>query len=422
MRYYSHTRSPALPPALQSWPKLQYPSSSFGGYRLHITHLSLISFRNYLNLEIDLPDSICVFWGTNSQGKTNLLESICFLATTRFSRSVPDREIINWNALKEKIPFGSIRAQIRKGNRDTELEIILRPRSLAESEAAEGANIHKHIKVNGIARRAFNLMGELNTVMFSPRDIDLIGEEPSLRRRYMDITNSQINSQYLRYLQRYTRILSQRNHLLRQIAAGKSRPDELDFWDGEMVKSGACIVSERQKTIAGISELAEPIHRQLSGGEENLAIKYISSIDKVNPAAQDTDTENSFATALRAIRKKELARGQSLVGPHRDDLQFFVNDINIGHYGSRGQQRTVALSLKLAEAEFMLMRTGETPVLLLDDVLSELDKQRREHLLEAVCAYQQVLITATDLDRFPADFLNRVHEFEVKNGAIFPHD
>ncbi len=386
---------------------------------MHITHLSLSNFRNYLKLEFDTPQNTSVYWGANAQGKTNLLESICFLATTRFSRSVPDREIINWEALAEKIPFGNVRAEIKKEDRNTEMEIILRPRSLAESETGGTATVHKHIKINGIPERAVDLMGQLNMVMFSPKDIDLISEEPALRRRYLDITNSQIDSHYLRSLQRYNKVISQRNHLLRQIAVGHSRPDELTFWNEEMVKSGAYIISQRQETITRINELAEPIHHQLAAGEENLFLKYISSIETDGHTQHDNDTENRFTEALGAIREKELARGQSLIGPHRDDIQFFINDVNIGHYGSRGQQRTVALSLKLAESKFMLNRTGETPVLLLDDVLSELDIRRREHLLETVSDYQQVLITTTDLDRFPADYLDGAEKFEVRNGAIF---
>jgi len=387
---------------------------------LHINRLSLTNFRNYLELEFDLPQSTSVFWGANAQGKTNLLESICFLATTRFSHSIPDKEIINWNALREKIPLARLSTEIQKEIRNTQVEIIIRPRSLsAREDGAVGATLHKHIQVNGVGRRSADLMGQLNMVMFSPRDIDLISDEPALRRRHLDITNSQVDSQYLRSLQRYNKVLSQRNHLLRQIAAGHSRPDELTFWDNELVKAGSYIVTQRQETIDKLEEMAGPIHHQLSAGEEDLSLNYVRSIDGGSSGVTGAEeVEKVFRETLSASREKDLARGQSLIGPHRDDVQFFINGINIGHYGSRGQQRTVALSLKLAEARFMLMRTGEKPVLLLDDVLSELDIRRREHLLETISDYQQVLITTTDLDRFPADFLDHAERFEVKNGTI----
>lgn len=385
-----------------------------------VTHLNLVNFRNYHQQEFALPASVSIFWGANAQGKTNLLESICFLATTRFSRSVPDREIVNWDTVKEKIPYASVGAEVEKASRKTNLEIILRPRSLTETESGGATTIHKHININGISRRSVDLIGQLNMVMFSPRDIELISDEPALRRRYLDITNSQIDPQYLRSLQRYNKVLTQRNHLLRRVAAGYSRPEELVFWDTELVKAGAYIITQRQITIEKLSQIGGTIHQELSAGEEDLILVYLRSIDQGTASAGPSDTEAAFRAALNAGREKELARGQSLVGPHRDNLRFIVNGIDIGHYGSRGQQRTVALSLKLAEASYILAQTGERPVILLDDVLSELDHKRREHLLETIAGYQQVLITATDLDRFPADFLTDAPRYEVRNGSIYP--
>jgi DNA replication and repair protein RecF len=281
-------------------------------------------------------------------------------------------------------------------------------------------HIHKYIRVNGVARRPADLIGQLNMVMFSPRDIDLIGGEPALRRRYLDITNSQVDPQYLRALQRYNKVILQRNHLLRQIAAHQSRPDELLFWDQELVKAGAYIVLQRQRTIAELNDLANLIHDQVAG-REKLILQYRPSIDKEDPKLGGLpEVEQAFNRALGAARQRELARGLSLIGPHRDDLGFVVNEIDMGTYGSRGQQRTIALSLKLSEARFMLRQTGESPVLLLDDVLSELDPQRRRHLLEAVCNYRQVLITTTDLDRFPSEFLARAEKFRIADGRIEP--
>jgi len=383
---------------------------------VYLQHLSLTNFRNYIRLELDLPPYVSVFQGGNAQGKSNLLESICFLATTRFSRTIAERELINWEAASEKMPFARLSASIQKGERKAQLEIILRPRS---AQAGTLATIQKHIRVNGVARRALDLVGQLNMVMFSPRDIDLIGGEPALRRRYLDLTNSQVNQQYLRALQRYNKVLSQRNHLLRQIAAGQSRPDELLFWDQELVKSGAYIVLQRQRTIAELNDLANPIHDQLSGGREKLTLQYRPSIDKEGLEGLP-EVQQAFSKALSAARQRELARGLSLIGPHRDDLGFLVNEIDMGTYGSRGQQRTIALSLKLSEARFMLMRTGESPVLLLDDVLSELDLGRRQHLLEAISSHRQVLITTTDLDRFPSEFLARAEKFRVADDRIEP--
>ncbi|MCL0029527.1 DNA replication/repair protein RecF [Dehalococcoidia bacterium] len=387
---------------------------------MYLQHLSLTNFRNYIRLELDLPPHVSVFQGGNAQGKSNLLESICFLATTRFSRAVAERELINWEAAGEKLPFVRLSANIQKGERATLLEIVLRPRSAAHHEGrAVVGPIQKYIRVNGVSRRPADLIGQLNMVMFSPRDIDLIGGEPALRRRYLDITNSQIDPQYLKALQRYNKVLSQRNHLLRQIAAGQSRPDELLFWDQELVKAGAYIVLQRQRTIGELNDLANPIHDQLSGGREKLTLQYRPSIDKKEPGGLP-EVEQAFTRALGAARQRELARGLSLIGPHRDDVGFLVNEIDMGTYGSRGQQRTIALSLKLSEARFMLTQTGESPVLLLDDVLSELDPRRRRHLLGAISNYRQVLITTTDLDRFPSEFLARAEKFRVADGRVEP--
>ncbi len=410
---------------------------------MYLQHLSLTNFRNYVRLELDLPLHVSVFQGGNAQGKSNLLESICFLATTRFSRT--ERDLINWEAAGEKLPFARLSASIQKAERKAQLEIILRPRSALEGSLVP---IQKYIRVNGVARRAVDLIGQLNTVMFSPRDIDLIGGEPAIRRRYLDITNSQVDSRYLRALQRYNKVLSQRNHLLRQIAARQSRPDELLFWDQELVKAGAYIVLQRQRTIAELNDLANPMHDQLSGGQEKLTLQYRPSIELESrvesresgggelqsEASPDSrfqtpdsrlmrglpEMEQAFNRVLGAARQRELARGLSLIGPHRDDLGFLVNEIDMGTYGSRGQQRTIALSLKLSEARFMLIRTGESPVLLLDDVLSELDPERRQHLLEAISNYRQVLITTTDLDRFPSEFLARAEKFRVADGRVEP--
>jgi DNA replication and repair protein RecF len=390
---------------------------------MHIERLQLTNFRNYIELEFDVPHGISIFQGDNAQGKTNLLEAICFMATTRLSRSVPDKELINWDMMQQKIPFSRLSASINRSDREVLLEIVLQPRSAQYQSSSFPIPIQKHIRVNGVARRAFDLVGQLNMVMFSPRDIDLIGGEPALRRRHLDITNSQVDPQYLRKLQRYNKVLGQRNHLLRQIAMHHGHPDELVFWDNELVQLGAWIVFQRQQTIASISELSKPIHDQLSGGKEVLALHYQPNLESAtsNLASLD-DIEQAFNEELTAAREKELIRGQTSVGPHRDELRFLINNVDMGTYGSRGQQRTTALSIKLAEAKFMLTQTEEPPVLLLDDVLSELDRERREHILEAVSSYQQVLMTTTDLDRFPSDFLAQAERFEVKNGAIHPGD
>jgi len=399
---------------------------------LIITHLSLANFRNYASLELDLPSHITVLQGDNAQGKSNLLEAIYVLATSRSPRTASDKELINWAAFEEELPVCRLVAKVQKAKSNIVLEIALSSKAGTTHEAdrlfsskQNALNVQlvqKRIKINGIVRRVIDLIGQLNVVPFSVYDIDIIGGEPALRRRYLDITNSQIDHRYLRYLQRYNRVLWQRNQLLKQIAENKAAPEELVFWDRQMVETGTYLIVQREHTVAALDRLAQGIHDELSGSQGRLSIVYFRSIDKQKGKedSQIEETAEKFTYALNAAREKELAQGISLVGPHRDDLRFYVNGVDAGVYGSRGQQRTIALALKLAEAKFMLNKAGEHPVLLLDDVLSELDAKRRHHLLQSAAQYEQVIITATDIDRFEPDFLKQAALFRITQGHIEP--
>jgi DNA replication and repair protein RecF len=399
---------------------------------LIITHLSLTNFRNYASLEFDLPPHTMVLQGDNAQGKSNLLEAVYILATSRSPRTVSDRELINWDAFQEEIPTCRIASLVRKAGNDLRLELALSARAATPPRSDDlfsrwqpvnrSSPVQKRIRINGVIRHAADLIGQLNVVTFSVYDIDLVGGEPALRRRYLDITNSQIDHKYLRNLQRYNRVLWQRNQLLRMIAENKANPDELAFWDQQLVEKGAYLIVQREHMVATLDQLAQGIHEELSGGQGKLNLVYLRSIDrqKSNEESEVKETTEVFTKALQAAREKEIAQGMSLVGPHRDDLRFFITEVDAGIYASRGQQRTVALSLKLAEAKLMLSATKEHPILLLDDVLSELDARRRHHLLGSAANYQQVLITTTDLDRFEQDFLAQASIFKVTQGRIEP--
>ena len=399
---------------------------------LIITHLSLTNFRNYASLELDLPPHITVLEGDNAQGKSNLLEAIYVLATSRSPRTTSDRELINWSALGDELSACRLVTDIQKAKGKLHLEIAISSKASGIQETdvffsrrkqtTNAAPAQKRIKINGVVRRAVDLFGQLNVVTFSVHDIDLVGGEPTLRRRYLDITISQIDHQYLRSLQRYQRVLWQRNQLLRTIAENKSSPEELTFWDKELVEKGSYLTVQREHTVAALDRLAQTIHDELSGEQGKLSLVYFRSIDKEKGKedSQIQETAEKFVQALNAVRDKEIAQGVSLIGPHRDDLRFLVNEIDAGVYGSRGQQRTVALALKLAEAKFMQNKTGEQPVLLLDDVLSELDVKRRHHLLDSAATHEQVIITTTDLDRFESEFLKQATLFKVAQGIIEP--
>ena len=371
---------------------------------MYIKHLSLTNFRNYERLELDLPSRLVVFQGDNAQGKTNLLEAIYILATAKSSRATVERELINWFAATEELSAARLVAQVQKNGGDIRIEIALRA-----AHPGPEAHVQKRIRVNGVPRRAIDLVGQVNVVLFSCQDIDLIGGAPSHRRRYLDMTNSQTNPRYLRTLQQYNKVLLQRNHLLKLVGEQRADGNQLDFWDQELIEHGSYIVEQRHLLLAELNDLAQPIHQQLTAEREKLRIAYLP-----NTGIRD------FGDRLRDVREKEIAQGMSLIGPHRDDMAFFTSDVNMNVYSSRGQQRTIALSLKLAEARFMLSKTGDEPILLLDDMLSELDSIRRHQILESIASYHQVVITNTDLDHFDPGFLDEATLFQVSGGNIKP--
>lgn len=374
---------------------------------MKLAHLSLSNFRNYSRLELELPPGSTVFQGDNAQGKSNLLEAVYYLATSRSLRAESDAELVNKGSAE---PYLRVYGKVERSDGSLELEVSL---SLSEH------GVQKRIRVNGIPRRASDLVGRLKVVIFSPEDIELVYGSPSLRRRYLDITCSQMDGRYLRALQRYNKVLAQRNSLLRLIAEGRAQKDELGFWSKELISNGAYLVEQRRGLVAALGELARSIHSDLTQAQELLEVHYLPSLS-LAPGTNRTDIEAAFAGALESGLEKEIAQGVTLAGPHRDDASFIVNSLDVGSFGSRGQQRTVALALKLAESSFMRSQAGEPPLLLLDDVLSELDSRRRAQLLGALRGDEQVLITTTDLDHFLPDFLAKASLFRVANGQIEP--
>jgi DNA replication and repair protein RecF len=382
---------------------------------MHIQHLSLTNFRNYEHLEFDVPSHLTVLQGDNAQGKTNLLEAIYLLATAKSHRATTERELLNWSAPKQGLEVARIVAQIQKARGNIQVELALMgayPRDEKASPAPESFEarlVQKRIKINGINRRAIDLIGQVNAVLFGSQDIDLIAGAPSIRRRYLDLTNSQVNSRYLRALQQYNKVITQRNHLLRLIGEHRAQWDQLDFWDQQLMEHGSYIIDARQLMVAELEGLAQPIHQLLTAGRESLRITYLPSV-----------SATEFPDRLRHVREREIAQGMSVVGPHRDNLSFLVDDVDMNIYGSRGQQRTIAVSLRLAEARFMNSKTGDAPILLLDDVLSELDLTRRQHLLDFVTSQQQIIITTTDIDCLTPAFLAEASLFQVKKGVLTP--
>jgi DNA replication and repair protein RecF len=273
--------------------------------------------------------------------------------------------------------------------------------------------LSKRLRLNGSPKRAVDFVGQVKVVGFSPEDLELIAGSPSLRRRYLDVLLAQVDPRYYRALSRYNKVLVQRNHLLRLIAGRQDDPAQLQFWNDELVTNGAYMTTARQTAVQSLTQQAASVHRELTGGLETLLVIYRQSV----PTGEGEVAER-FHHALKRCHHRELHQGVSLVGPHRDDLAFLANGVDMHTYGSRGQQRTVALSLKLAEVATVRTMSGEEPILLLDDVMSELDPARRAWLLASIAPGQQVILTATETEHFTPEFLMQAAVYQVKAGAI----
>lgn len=384
-----------------------------------VERLRLVNFRNYARLDVNLPTGIIILYGPNAQGKTNFLEAIYLLATTKSFRATADRELIHWLAFSQDFPVARVAAQVhRKTAGPLSIEVIIGPQPGYETT---GATV-KRIKINGVVKRAVDLVGQLRVVLFTPADIDLVAGSPQARRRYLDITNSQVDPTYLRTLQVYNRVVAQRNALLRQVRDRRAPAEALAVWEDPLVEAAVYIVRRRARTVEALNDLVRLTHPRLTGRQEQLRIEYVPELAGLTKPSDlppsEAELAELFRRALRRVGSREVALGMSLVGPHRDDLKFYLNGADTNLYGSRGQQRTVALALKLAEAEFMRAETGEWPVLLLDDILSELDAERRRHVLTGLLEADQLFITATDLADFPPEFLDRASRFRVEAGRL----
>lgn len=410
-----------------------------------LVHLSLTHFRNYQHLELDFPGRLTLLQGDNAQGKTNLLEAIYLLSTSKPVHAQLEREVVDWRAEEEPIPFCRVAAQVvgRDGGqaRPVELEVVYAPR-------ADGLNFTKQVKINGVNRRSMDLVGTLRTVLFLPEDVKLVDGGPSERRRYLDVALCQIDPHYCRALSAYQKVVAQRNSLLRSLREQGMRADssvvdaQLGFWDEKLVQHGSVVLARRHDYVVALNALARYRHAELTGGIEILQVEYLPSFNfgsmdeatfrrwKDGDAKWDADPASSkadaatirerFAEKLVQRRARELAASVTLYGPHRDDLRLLADGRDLRTYGSRGQQRSAALSLKLAEVQAMTERTGAAPLLLLDDVMSELDARRRRTLLEALDGVEQAVLTATDWDDFSPAFRASARCLYVRSGVIEP--
>ena len=357
---------------------------------MYIESLDVKGYRNYSELSLNFSSSTNIFYGNNAQGKTNVLEAIYVAGTTKSHRANKDSELIMFGEEE-----AHIKLIVNKDNVKRRIDMHLK-KSKAKGVAIDGIPIKK----------AVDLLGIINIVFFSPEDLNMIKNGPAERRRFIDMELCQLDKLYVHNLVNYNKALNQRNKLLKDIAFDLRLKDTLDIWDSQVVMYGTEIIKLRKKFISELNEIIRDIHKDLSGNKENLVLSYEPSVD-----------ENSFAKEILSCRERDLKLKSTSVGPHRDDIGFFINDMDVKKFGSQGQQRTSALSLKLSEIELVKKITKDNPVLLLDDVLSELDSERQNHLLNSISKVQTI-ITCTEIDEFINSRIAIDKIYRVENGQI----
>lgn len=392
---------------------------------MRLARLSLANVRSFQRLDLEFGPGVHVIYGENGTGKSNLLEAIALLSTARSPRASRDGELIGWTSLADDpLPAAQLGAvvELADGTRSN-LEMTVMARSASMGVAAEGASAApaatRRFRVNGIARRASDLIGRLRTVLFSADDLALIDGPPSGRRRFLDVTISQLEPAYVRALQRYGRVLAQRTSLLRRLQERRGNPSELDFWDEELAAAAAVILNSRATLLARLAELATANHLELSPAGGTIDLRYRPAApEELAASVCEPGLDGRLLEALRAGRAHDIRRGVTHIGPHRDDLEFLLDGRAAAAYASRGEQRTVALALRLAEVQLSQERTGEAPVLLLDDILSELDARRRARVIEAATGVDQVFITTPDADRPGPTELPGAHRYHLQGGVL----
>ncbi|HEX4205924.1 MAG TPA: DNA replication/repair protein RecF [Ktedonobacteraceae bacterium] len=391
---------------------------------MYLSQLTLSEFRNYKQLDLALGAGLFVFYGDNAQGKTNLLEAVSMLATATSFHASSDREVVNWSAPEH---VARLLGTAERDEGEVQVEITFYDPTPPDVQAEGLPSRHnvempantprKRYKLNGAPRRTMDVIGQMKVVVFSPTDLHLVDGSPEERRRFLDRSLCQVQPRYCQSLVRYRKVVTQRSALLKRVRDNEEDPRMLDYLDEQLTSLANQIIFERQRMVEALKQQAQHYQNIISGGNEQLDIVYRPSLH-VDPAWSTVEAQQHYLEQLKAARRKELIQGVCLLGPHRDDLEFVVNGMNIQTYGSRGQQRTVALAVKLAELAYMKTSTGDEPILLLDDVFSELDHQRREHLLQQVLQHTQVLLTANDLSVFPTEITERAHVYHVVNGTL----
>jgi len=398
---------------------------------MHLQHLSLTNFRSFARLDVEFPRGIILLVGDNAQGKTSLLEAIYFLASFASFQASAERQLINFHEARHPLAVARLVAEYERSRRKHRLEV----RFILEPSGINGQRLRKEVLLDGVKRAVQESLGHFNAVIFLPQMTQIIEGGPEERRRYLNFALAQAIPAYAGVLSDYQQALSQRNALLKALSEGVGDAASLEVWDETLARLGAQIIRWRIEAVQQMERLAARVHHQLTHGREVLRLNYEPAYDPLPvPAGQlrlkltsevdrsalrVEDIQAGFRARLSQLHSEEIARGATTIGPHRDELRFLANGVDLGDYGSRGQVRTTLLALKLAEVNWMKERSGEWPVVLLDEVMAELDVQRRSDLLGYLGESEQVLITATDIKMFAPEFVQKTELWKVQDGNIY---
>jgi DNA replication and repair protein RecF len=398
---------------------------------MQLTHLSLTNFRNFTRLDMDVPGGTVMLVGNNAQGKTSLLEAIYFLATLTSFHASSDRQLINFIEARQPLAVGRIQADFRRGSENHRLEV----RIIQEPNGQNGnTHLRKEVLLDGVKRKSSEVIGQFNAVLFLPQMMGVVEGGPEERRRYLNLALAQVILHYQAALSEYNKALLQRNALLKQLFERKGDVSQLDYWDEQIATYGSQLIHARIRAIQELERLAARTHRELTHANEVLRLSYQPAYDPLPQTTAQLSLPleaavDRFGFSLEQIRKgfleclvrlhpEEIARGVTTIGPHRDELRFLVNGIDLGTYGSRGQARSAILALKIAEVAWMNAKSGHWPILLLDEVLAELDTERRFDLLARLDQSEQVLLSTTDLDLFDPAYVKKAVVWHVAGGRV----
>ena len=372
---------------------------------MRVLSLSLTGFRSYSDLRLELPAGPQVIVGPNAAGKTNLLEALVVLSRGASHRAAADLEVVRWGA-----PFARADVEIDHGSgRSID-------RLEATIERTGPTQARKRLQVNGVARRAAGLAETLRVVLFAPEEMLLVVGGPALRRGTIDTLASARSPTHARASATYARALQQRNGLLRRIREGEAERDQLPYWDRIVVEEGGVIVAERLALLADLAPAIASAHAEIAPEEGGLALRYVTNA----PAGAAESPADAIRRRLAETADKEVWNGATLIGPHRDDVVFELDGRDLAGFASRGQQRTAILSLKLAELDLLTAPDGEPPLLLLDDVFSELDPDRRAHLVRRIRSLPQAIVTTTTLGDLDPALVAESTAWQVGGGAVVP--